>query len=84
MRLKQSRLLRERYNIVMYDVVTRDYSRRLTPDMVFENVKRYTRPGSIIVFHDSDKAAANMRAALPRSIEWLLARGYEFDTIPMA
>lgn len=84
MRWAQSRRIRSDYNIIMYDVVSRDYSRRLTPDQVFDNVRRYTRPGSIIVFHDSDKAAPNMRAALPRAIEWLLSQDYEFDTIPMA
>ncbi|MDE6300271.1 MAG: polysaccharide deacetylase family protein [Muribaculaceae bacterium] len=84
MRLAQARELRSRYNVVMYDVVTRDYSRRLTPDQVLENVCRYTRPGSIIVFHDSDKAAPNMRVALPRAIEWLLSQGYGFETLPMA
>ncbi|MDR0995268.1 MAG: polysaccharide deacetylase family protein, partial [Tannerella sp.] len=46
------------------------------------NVKRYTRNGSIIVFHDSLKAEKNMKAALPRSIEWLLGEGYVFKTIP--
>lgn len=84
MRLAQARRLRASYNIIMYDVITRDYSRRLTPDRVFDNVRRYARPGSVIVFHDSDKAAPNMRSALPRAIEWLLSQGYEFDTIPMA
>ena len=46
-------------------------------------IKRYTRNGSIIVFHDSLKAQHNMQWALPRAIEWLKSRGYEFDTLPM-
>ena len=65
----------------MYDLVTRDYSKRLNADEVFENVKRYARPGSIIVFHDSLKSLPRLFDALPRSIEWLLKEGYEFDTI---
>lgn len=83
MRWKQSRALRARYNIVMYDLVTRDYSARLTPDDVVGNVRRYARNGSIIVFHDSLKAARNMRPALPRAIEWLLSQGYEFEPLPV-
>ena len=63
--------------------MTRDYSRKLTPERVFNNVRRYARNGSIIVFHDSLKAEKNMKAALPRAIEYLLARGYEFEAIPM-
>lgn len=82
-RWKQAKALKEHYNIVMYDLVTRDYSRKLTPEDVLNNVKRYARNGSIIVFHDSLKAAANMRPALPAAIEWLLEQGYEFRPIPM-
>ena len=65
----------------MWDVVTRDYSNRLTPPQVFNNVKKYTRNGSIIVFHDSLKAQNNLRYALPHSIKWLLEEGYTFGVI---
>ena len=83
MRWKQAKLLKNRYNIRMYDLVTRDYSRKLTPEQVFDNVRHFVRDGSIIVFHDSLKASRNMRYALPRAIEWLLAEGYEFRALPM-
>ena len=84
MRWKQARQLKAHYNIIMYDHVSRDYSKKLTPERVFENVRRYARNGSIIVFHDSVKASRNMRAALPRAIEWLISQGYEFEPIPMS
>jgi peptidoglycan/xylan/chitin deacetylase (PgdA/CDA1 family) len=67
----------------MYDLVSRDYSRKMTPERVLDNVKRYARNGSIIVFHDSLKASKNMRYAMPRAIEWLLEQGYEFLPLPM-
>lgn len=79
----QARVIKRHYNVVMYDLVTRDYSRKMTPERVLENVKRYARNGSIIVFHDSLKASRNMRYALPRAIEWLREQGYEFEKIPM-
>ena len=69
------------YKTIMWDVVTRDYSKRMTPQQVFNNVKKYTRNGSIIVFHDSLKAEKNLRYALPHSIEWLLKEGYTFGAI---
>ena len=84
LRWKQARAIKDRYNIVMYDLVTRDYSKKLTPEKVFGNVRRYARNGSIIVFHDSLKAEKNMKAVLPRAIEYLRSRGYEFDTLPMS
>lgn len=79
----QTNLIKRHYNIIMYDLVTRDYSKRVTGEEVLENVKRYARNGSIIVFHDSKKAHVNMRYALPRAIEWLKEQGYEFLPLPM-
>ena len=70
--------LRRHYTIIMWDLVTRDYSNLLTADDVFENVKRYARNGSIITFHDSLKSIDKLKTALPKSIEWLRDNGYEF------
>ena len=73
--------IRKDYKVIMWDVVTRDYSKLLTPGQVFDNVKKHTRNGSVIVFHDSLKAGNRMKEALPRSIEWLLEQGYAFELI---
>ncbi|MCM1318490.1 MAG: polysaccharide deacetylase family protein [Bacteroides sp.] len=78
MRWAQAAVIKSHYNIIMYDLVTRDYSRKLTPDRVVDNVRRFTRNGSIIVFHDSLKAWPNLQTALPRAIQWLKDEGYEF------
>ena len=69
------------YKIVMWDVVTRDYSTRLNGRDVLENVKNLTRPGSIITFHDSVRSFDKILYALPRSIEWLREEGYIFKTL---
>lgn len=78
MRMSQYRMLSERYRIVMWDLVTRDYNPKLSGEQVLEKVKRYARPGSIITFHDSLRSVNNLYYALPRAIEWLLSEGYEF------
>ena len=83
LRRSQAHALAMTHRMVMYDLVTRDYSRRLTSAHVVANVRRYARPGSIIVFHDSVKAFPRLREALPASIDWLISQGYEFRTIPM-
>lgn len=70
--------LRRKYRIVMWDLVTRDYSKWLTADDVVENVKRYARNGSIITFHDSLKSIEKLKTALPRSLQWLKDQGYSF------
>lgn len=69
-----------KYRIIMWDLVTRDYSKWLTADDVVHNVKRYARNGSIITFHDSLKSIEKLRIALPECLRWLKEEGYEFKT----
>ena len=78
MRHDQYAWLSRKFKIVMWDLVTRDYSKWLTAADVLNNVKRYARNGSIITFHDSLKSIEKLRIALPAAIEWLLAEGYVF------
>ena len=80
MRLIQYARLRKEYRIVMWDLVTRDYSKWMTAEDVLNNVKRYTRNGSIITFHDSLKSIEKLKTALPQAIIWLKEQGYEFRT----
>lgn len=82
LRPRQLVALRRHYRVVMYDLVTRDYSWRLTPEQVVDNVRRYTRDGSIIVFHDSLKSLPRLKDALPQSLQWLKEQGYDFELIP--
>ena len=72
--------LSRRYQIVMWDLVTRDYSKWMTAEDVLNNVKRYARNGSIITFHDSTKSIDKLRYALPEALKWLKEQGYEFKT----
>lgn len=78
MKLEAYVAVRMRYKVVMWDLVTRDYSTRLNGRDVLLNVRRYARPGSIITFHDSLKSLDKILYALPRSIEWLQSQGYAF------
>ena len=70
--------MKRNYRIVMWDLVTRDYSTRLNGRDVLRNVRHLARPGSIITFHDSVKSFDKILYALPRSIEWLQREGYAF------
>ena len=83
MRIMQYLLLKRFYKIIMWDVVTRDYSTKLRGPQVLANVMKYTRNGSIITFHDSLKSwnNGNLQYALPRSIEFLKEEGYEFKLL---
>ena len=78
LRRSQYNELSKRYQFIMWDLVTRDYSFRLYGEDVLANVKKFVRNGSIITFHDSMRSESNLKYALPRSIDWLLEQGYEF------
>ncbi len=81
MKHSQYAIVSRRYKVVMWDLVTRDYSTLLNGRDVLLNVRRYARPGSIITFHDSLKSLDKLLYALPRAIEWLQSQGYEFKTL---
>lgn len=69
------------YEIILWDVLTHDYNPRYTPEKMLRVVKRYTRDGSIINFHDSVKSGARTVEVLPQVIEWLQAEGYAIQTL---
>jgi peptidoglycan/xylan/chitin deacetylase (PgdA/CDA1 family) len=73
--------LRKSYRIIMWDIVTRDYDSRLSPREILSVVYRSVREGSILVFHDSEKAEANLLESLPRTIDFLLREGYQPTTL---
>ncbi|NLI36752.1 MAG: polysaccharide deacetylase family protein [Bacteroidales bacterium] len=83
MRIAQYWELKKYYKIIMWDLVTRDYSKKRNGPQVLENVKRYVRNGSIITFHDSLKSwdNGNLPYALPKALEYLIAEGYSFKTL---
>lgn len=81
LRPRQLWALKKHYRVIMYDLVTRDYSKCLTAPEVIGNVRKYARDGSIIVFHDSLKSLPRLREALPASLEFLLSEGYRFETL---
>lgn len=80
-RPNQVRLLKNRYKIVMWSLLSMDYSRWVTPKRCANIVLNNLRPGAIIVFHDSVKAEANMRYALVRVLEEARNRGLEFGVL---
>jgi peptidoglycan/xylan/chitin deacetylase (PgdA/CDA1 family) len=76
LRPAQYRALLPNYRIVMWDVVTRDYDPRVTPADALATIRRHTRNGSIIVFHDSEKSERTLFPLLPSALDWLLAQSF--------
>jgi len=68
---------REPWKIYMWDVLSADFDRKITPEKCLENVLFNLRPGSIVVFHDSEKANERMSYALPRVLAFCKEKGWE-------
>lgn len=69
------------YHIIMWDVLTWDFKSSLDADYCLRKSIKATRPGSIIVFHDSYKAEKNMTYILPRFIDHFSGLGYTFEKL---
>lgn len=80
---KQVRLLAG-YQIIMWDALSQDYNKNISVENCLKRTIRATRPGSIIVFHDSYKAQRNMEYTLPRLIDHFTGRGFRFKAITSA
>jgi peptidoglycan-N-acetylglucosamine deacetylase len=69
------------YRIVMWDVITKDFDTAIRPETCLKTSILASRPGSIIVFHDSFKAEGSLTYVLPRFIEHFKSRGFEFKSL---
>ena len=68
--------------VIMWDILSKDYNDALLPNTILNNVLNNLRPGSIIVFHDSEKAKKNVIAVLPHLLQNLKQQGYAMEAIP--
>lgn len=66
---------------IMWSVLSADFDKDIFPETCLKNVILAAKSGSIIVFHDSEKAFVNMRYALPKTLEFFSEQGYRFDKI---
>ena len=77
----QYKFLKERYRIVLWDVLSFDFDVKMSEEKVLNNVVTNAEAGSIIVFHDSLKAQSHMEYALPRALEQLSVKGFKFEKL---
>ncbi|MCS6935559.1 MAG: polysaccharide deacetylase family protein [Chitinophagales bacterium] len=73
--------IRRSYRIVMWDVICYDFLPAVSGEEVLRYVLRYSRNGSIVVMHDSHKAAEKVRYALPRLLRHFTDKGYKFAAL---
>lgn len=67
---------------VMWDVISGDFDEKVSQENCYLNVINHSRPGSIIVFHDSQKAFPRLEYTLPRVLDFYSNKGYQFKFLP--
>ena len=65
----------------MWDVLSMDFDKTNTPKECLDNVLKNIESGSIIVFHDSQKAEQNLKYVLPKTLAFLKEKGFVCDKI---
>ena len=67
--------------IVMWDVLSGDFSPDISPERCLAKTIRHTTTGSILLFHDSMKARKNLEYSLPRVLDHFGNKGYDFHKL---
>jgi peptidoglycan/xylan/chitin deacetylase (PgdA/CDA1 family) len=78
---KQAKYLQKHYRLIMWDVLTHDYNKNISPEVILKHSIRHTHNGSIIVFHDSLKSSKNLFYILPKYLEYFSNKGFNFECI---
>lgn len=69
------------YEVIMWEVISGDYNIDTPAEVCYNVVVSESKPGSIIVFHDSIKASGNLKGILPQILEYYRNKGYSFDAL---
>ena len=78
---RQAQFLQRHYQIIMWDVLSGDFDPKISAEQCLNNVLHKTRPGSIVVFHDSLKAFDKLQKVLPQILKHFSEKGYRFEAL---
>ncbi len=74
-------IIKKKYKIVMWSVLSYDFSIKVSKAECLDIAIKNTQKGTIMVFHDSEKAAGNMLYTLPKYLEYFSKLGFSFLTL---
>ncbi|MES2617085.1 MAG: polysaccharide deacetylase family protein [Bacteroidota bacterium] len=77
----QIRHLKHLYKIIMWNLLSCDFDQTLDKEAAIEGLKKNTKKGSIVVFHDSVKAEKNLKYLLPLYLQFLNENGFTCKTL---
>jgi peptidoglycan/xylan/chitin deacetylase (PgdA/CDA1 family) len=81
MTLRQYSALKKKFKLIFWDVLTPDYDANIPAQACLEIVKKKTRSGSILVFHDNLKAKNKLTELLPGALNFFLHENYEIQPV---
>lgn len=73
--------IKKKHKIVFWDVLSFDYNEDYSIEKINSIIKKHTRNGSILVFHDKDKASKNMLPSLEYCLVHFKEKGFEFKAL---
>src|ERR1035437_3358402 len=76
------RILKKNYSIIMWSLLSYDFDRSVTPEKCLSILLNQTKPGDIVVFHDSLKAEPRLKYALPEFLKHFHSKGFVFRSLP--
>ena len=72
---------KDEIKIIMWDVLSLDFDTSFSPQQCLNNVVKHSSAGSIVVFHDSEKAFKNLQYSFPEAIKRFSGEGYSFKKL---
>ncbi|HTB30639.1 MAG TPA: polysaccharide deacetylase family protein [Bacteroidia bacterium] len=81
MTVQQYNALKNKFKLIFWDVLTPDYDLNVSAQQCLDIIKKKTRQGSILVFHDNLKAKNKLTELLPGALDFLIREGYEIQPV---
>jgi peptidoglycan/xylan/chitin deacetylase (PgdA/CDA1 family) len=77
----QAKQIEQRFQIIMWNVLSGDYSKGLDASEILTQTSRNSAPGSIVVFHDQEKTSNVLPKFLPLYLDYVMDQGFKAVTL---
>lgn len=76
-----SNTILKKYRIVMWDVLSYDFDLQVPVEKCLAKSIKYTRAGSIVIFHDNNKTETRLKTVLPSYLKQMIDEGFTFGRL---
>lgn len=81
MTVSQYNALKKKFHLIFWDVLAPDFDGNVSTQKCLDIVKKKTRTGSILVFHDNLKAKNKLDKLLPETLDFLVLEKYDIQPV---